>query len=284
MKLDYSNTKYYYINLDNRTDRNTHMIRQFDTFNIKNYTRISAIKENFGAIGCSKSHIIALKKFIDSGDDICFILEDDYKFVIDPEKYNELLQKLENVNYKIETLQKITQKEKEKEKEKKKEKKEEEEEEEEKEEKEKARYDDGEDDDDGVLTDTSGNLVDTSGNNIITFKKYTYKEIEKEINDNYFDEKEYYSSALDILATYLRGQKLIYMESKTYCEIRLNCLMMPSILLSTAATVLASLINEYVWGAYLIAGINGIIAFLLAVVNYLKLDWWTGRCLLFFLF
>ena len=128
------------------------------------------------------------------------------------------------------------------------------------------------DDDDAILSDTSGNLVDASGNNIITFKKYTYKEIEKEINDNYFDEKEYYSSALDILATYLRGQKLIYMESKTYCEIRLNCLMMPSILLSTAATVLASLINEYVWGAYLIAGINGIIAFLLAVVNYLKLD------------
>jgi GR25 family glycosyltransferase involved in LPS biosynthesis len=96
MKLDYSNTKYYYINLDNRTDRNTHMIRQFDTFNIKNYTRISATKESFGAIGCTKSHIIALKKFIDSGDDICFILEDDYKFVIDPEKYNELLQKLEH--------------------------------------------------------------------------------------------------------------------------------------------------------------------------------------------
>ena len=120
--------------------------------------------------------------------------------------------------------------------------------------------------------DLSGNLVDPSGNCTITFKKYTYKEIEKEINDNYFDDKEYYSSALDILATYLRGQKLIYMESKSYCETRLNYLMMPSILLSTAATVLASIIKEYTWGAYLIAGINGIIAFLLAVVNYLKLD------------
>jgi hypothetical protein len=126
--------------------------------------------------------------------------------------------------------------------------------------------------DDEVSSDMSGNLFDGSGNSIITFKKYTYKEIEKEINDNYFDDKEYYSSALDILATYLRGQKLIYMESKTYCEIRLNYLMMPSILLSTAATVLASIIKEYIWGAYLIAGVNGIIAFLLAVVNYLKLD------------
>ena len=120
-----------------------------------------------------------------------------------------------------------------------------------------------------ISSDASENSIE---NSIITFKKYTYKEIENQINENYFDEKEYYSSALDILATYLRGQKLIYMESKTYCEIRLNSLMMPSILLSTAATVLASIIKEYYWGAYLIASVNGIIAFLLAVVNYLKLD------------
>ena len=106
----------------------------------------------------------------------------------------------------------------------------------------------------------------------ITFKKYSYKEIEHEINKNYFDENEYYSSALDILATSLRGQKLIYMESKSYCEKRLYYLMMPAILLSTIATVLASIIQDYSWGVYILAGINGLIAFLLAVVNYLKLD------------
>ena len=62
------------------------------------------------------------------------------------------------------------------------------------------------------------------------------------------------------------------MESKSHCEQRLNFLMMPSILLSTAATVLAAIIKDYYWGAYMLAGVNGIIAFLLAVVNFLKLD------------
>jgi hypothetical protein len=135
------------------------------------------------------------------------------------------------------------------------------------------------DSNDGVSTDKSGNLFDSSGNilpkkenNKVTFKKYTYKDIEKEINDNYFDESEYYSSALDILATYLRGQKLIYMESKAHCEHRLNYLMLPAILLSTAATVLATVIKDYYWGAYTLAGVNCIIAFLLALVNFLKLD------------
>ena len=131
-----------------------------------------------------------------------------------------------------------------------------------------------------VSSDSSGNMVSnkamgsvtTKSSDQITFKKYSYKEVEREIDENYFDENEYYSCALDILATYLRGQKLIYMESKSYCEKRLNLLMMPAILLSTTATVLASIIKEYTWGAYLLAGLNGVIAFLLAVVNYLKLD------------
>jgi len=120
--------------------------------------------------------------------------------------------------------------------------------------------------------DISGNKTVDKESELITYKKYTYKEIEKEIQDDYFDEGEYHSSALDILATYLRGQKLIYMESKSYCENRLNYLMMPAILLSTAATVLSTIIKEFYWGAYFISGINGIIAFMLAVVNYLKLD------------
>ena len=130
-----------------------------------------------------------------------------------------------------------------------------------------------------VVYDASGNVVyDASGNDIfikkggITYKKLTYKQTEKDINDDYFPEHEYHSSALDILASYLRGQKLIYMESKAHCESRLNFLMMPSIFLSTAATVLSGVIKNYEWGTYLIASVNGIIAFLLAIVNYLKLD------------
>jgi hypothetical protein len=121
----------------------------------------------------------------------------------------------------------------------------------------------------------SNSIIDNSGNKIYineTFNKYTYKEIEKEINYNYFEKDHKYSSSLDILASYLRGQKLIYMESKGYCDHRLNYLMMPSIVLSTSATVLSTIVKEYYWGAFMIAGVNGIIAFLLALVNYFKLD------------
>ena len=106
----------------------------------------------------------------------------------------------------------------------------------------------------------------------VKYKKLNYKDVEQQIDKYYFDINHKYSSALDILASYLKGQKIIYMESKYHAEQQLNILMMPAILLSTGATVLASVINELAWGGLIIAGVNGFIAFLLALVNYFKLD------------
>jgi hypothetical protein len=117
------------------------------------------------------------------------------------------------------------------------------------------------------------NLVDNMKvKNMPPFKKLDFKDVEYKINKYYSDINHTYSSALDILASYLKGHKIIYMEAKFYCESHLNIYMMPSILFSTAATVLSSLMKDYIWGPIFISALNGIIAFLLAIVNYLKLD------------
>ena len=104
------------------------------------------------------------------------------------------------------------------------------------------------------------------------FKKLEFKDVEYKINQSYYDINHKYSSALDILASYLKGHKIIYMEAKSYCETHLNFYMMPSILFSTSATVLSSYVSNYTWGPVFISALNGFIAFLLAIVNYLKLD------------
>ena len=108
--------------------------------------------------------------------------------------------------------------------------------------------------------------------NKVKYNRLNYKAVEKKVDLNYFDKHHKYSNSLDILASYLKGQKIIYMESKYYSETQLNKLMMPAILLSTTATVLGSVIQFFSWGAILISAVNGVISFLLAVVNYLKLD------------
>jgi hypothetical protein len=105
-----------------------------------------------------------------------------------------------------------------------------------------------------------------------SYKKLNYMMVEHKIDKYYSDINHKYSSALDILASYLKGQKIIYMESKYYSEQHLNVLMMPAILLSTAATILSAVVKDYTWGFILISTVNGFIAFLLALVNYFKLD------------
>ena len=121
--------------------------------------------------------------------------------------------------------------------------------------------------------ETMLNLMDNIKNkDMPPFKKLELKDIEYKINKSYYDINHQYSSALDILASYLKGHKIVYMEAKSYCETHLNLYMMPSIMFSTVATVLSSYANQFYWGPLFISALNGCISFLLAIVNYLKLD------------
>jgi hypothetical protein len=111
--------------------------------------------------------------------------------------------------------------------------------------------------------------ITTNGN---YYNYVSYFDVEKSIQKMYYDTSEYYSYAMDILATYVRGQKLIYMESKYYCETRLNYLMFPAIFLSSLTSVLTSVVEKTDLGMTILSGISAMIAFLLAIVSYLKLD------------
>jgi hypothetical protein len=117
-----------------------------------------------------------------------------------------------------------------------------------------------------------GSVYNEPVNRKVKFKKLNYRDVEHQMDKYYSDINHKYSSAFDILASYLKGHKIIYMESKSYAEEHLNYLMMPAIVLSTTATVLSGLTKMYQWGALAIAAVNGVISFLLALVNYFKLD------------
>ena len=109
-------------------------------------------------------------------------------------------------------------------------------------------------------------------NSIINYKKLNLHAVEKEINRYYQDLNHEFSAALDILASYLKGQKIIYMESKFWCEQQLNKLMLPAIFLSSLSSVLIKLFEECHEYDYIVSGLSALVAFLLALVNYLKYD------------
>ena len=108
------------------------------------------------------------------------------------------------------------------------------------------------------------------------YKKLSYADVRRQITASYEQDLPHrYSSALDILASYLKGQKTIYMEARNMTVNGLNCLMLPAIFLSALASVLQPPLSECEgpdWGPVGLSGLSAFVAFLLAIVNYLKLD------------
>ena len=120
--------------------------------------------------------------------------------------------------------------------------------------------------------DISDDEIEDSCNSHGNFKKISYTQVRDGINKLYYDTSEYYSSAMDILATYVSGQKLIYMESMHYRSGQLNYLMLPAIFLSSVTSVLSVGFDTLSWSKYFLSALNAFISFLLAVVSYMKLD------------
>jgi glycosyl transferase family 25 len=85
----------YYINLDKRLDRLEQITGELEKISVppEKVQRISAIGHKFGIFGSIQSHCLTLKTFIESGKDICLILEDDFEFTKSREKIDEILAK-----------------------------------------------------------------------------------------------------------------------------------------------------------------------------------------------
>ena len=105
------------------------------------------------------------------------------------------------------------------------------------------------------------------------YKKLSYNDVKQQINKYYEQDIVHrYSSALDILASYLKGQKIIYMESRSYTVNILNCLMLPAIFISAVVSVIQSSLQSTSYGYIFLSAMSALVAFILAIINYLKLD------------
>lgn len=99
-----------------------------------------------------------------------------------------------------------------------------------------------------------------------------FKSINKYLQENYNLDESVTSTSLDIIALYLKGQKILYIEAKSLCEKRLNWLMIPAISISAACTVLNFAAKQVDYGVYIMSSLNAINSLLLALISYLKLD------------
>jgi len=71
--------KHFYINLENRPERNGQCITELRKLGIKKPNRFNAITHNIPLVGCARSHIGCLEKAKELGWDYVIIFEDDIK-------------------------------------------------------------------------------------------------------------------------------------------------------------------------------------------------------------
>jgi hypothetical protein len=113
-------------------------------------------------------------------------------------------------------------------------------------------------------------IKDFSGNIIPTQATISY--VKRFMNEDYSDAGFNMSTSMDIIAVYIKAQKILYTEAKVYCEQQLNMLMLPAICISALCTLLSLALQGIIAGPYVISALTAINSFILALISYLKLD------------
>lgn len=80
------------------------------------------------------------------------------------------------------------------------------------------------------------------------------------------------STALDLISLYLKGQKMLYLEAKSYCEFYLYRLMIPAIIISSASSVISGIFYDNTSAVKVVSATSAINTIILSLVNFYKLD------------
>jgi hypothetical protein len=101
------------------------------------------------------------------------------------------------------------------------------------------------------------------------FVKLTYKEVEDSLNRHYTKELQI-SSELDILLTYLKGQRHIFNQASRVTLQKFNFLMFPALFITGSMTVLSPFLDTIGWSNLLVSVLNAILTIMITINNFMK--------------
>jgi hypothetical protein len=103
--------------------------------------------------------------------------------------------------------------------------------------------------------------------------KITFRKLKRKIHRQYdMNIVHKYSTALDVFVRYIQCYHILYSEASYHCNYKLNMFMLPCMFLSTSCSVMTNFKFTTIKATVLLSIMNGVITFLLAIINYLKLD------------
>jgi hypothetical protein len=106
----------------------------------------------------------------------------------------------------------------------------------------------------------------------LEYRKLSYYQVERSLEKQYESEYSSTSNELDILITYMKGQKNLYIKSKNTIQYKLNCLLIPALLITSAITIFAPFVQGLYWSGGFISGLNALSTMLISLSNYWKLE------------
>jgi len=108
----------------------------------------------------------------------------------------------------------------------------------------------------------------TSG---LNYRKITFEEIERSLS-KYYDKNNKYSNQVDILISFMRGQKHLYRQSNYITQMKLYAITITALSLTSFITVITPFIRESYWSIAVISGGNAIATVLITILNYLRFE------------
>jgi len=122
------------------------------------------------------------------------------------------------------------------------------------------------------LTISYENSEDENASTCSHFRELSYEEVELSLDKYYENKNASISSELDILITFMKGQKNLFLQSYVISQQKLNLLMVPSIFIASIVTIFTPISQDFAWSIAVISGLNALTAMLVSLNNYLKLE------------
>ena len=106
------------------------------------------------------------------------------------------------------------------------------------------------------------------------YNKLNYRDVERSIGKYYKQNQSnsLCSNEMDILTTFVKGQKNLYIQSKLLTQQKLNCLVFPAIIISAVITIISPFIECKSWNVGIISGLNAIVTLFISLMNLLKYE------------
>lgn len=103
------------------------------------------------------------------------------------------------------------------------------------------------------------------------YHKFTFDEINNSL-ELYYNDNNKYSSEMDVLITFIRGQKHLYIQAANLTNFKLYSLYVTALCLTSLVTVMSPFIKSYAWNYIVISALNATATALISVINYFQFE------------